>query len=411
MLPTITPAAAPFQTKPRAAAFRAAFLGHIGTAWARVATTKTVPSQRISSADLPDFEFFTPSRSVGSALIVDIDRPEAVTEVFDALPTEARPSWIVETPKGAQAGWFIDPVDLRPTARAKPVAYARAVGAALRAALEGDEAVDPLTPARVRNPAYIRADLRAAAAPPVYRLKQLHQVLDHAGLWPSAPVFGQGSFRRAIARNSVEAMAIGNRNQTVFDIARHAAYAGDDHAAVAIATNDAAAEPLSATEVNGIIRSITRYMSTHRARARTAMPSQMRELLAEMGKRGGSANTPAQQAARAKSCVLATAARKAAADTKARQAQKMRARGHTAAHIARKLHASRQHIYRWLRRYVGHHTPVAFPEHQVIRSPRSKRKGSTSGSTRCTLVTGQSTCRPPSLPDDTSPSPTTGTGP
>src|SRR5699024_3140068 len=112
-----------------------------------------------------EFEFFTPARSVGSALVIDVDRPEAVTEIFEAIPAEIHPSWVVETRKGAQAGWLIDPVDLRETAREHPIRYARAVGHALRAAVGGDEAVDPLTPTRVRNPAYERAELRAAATP------------------------------------------------------------------------------------------------------------------------------------------------------------------------------------------------------------------------------------------------------
>ncbi|MGJ9407356.1 primase C-terminal domain-containing protein [Nesterenkonia aurantiaca] len=101
---------------------------------------------------------------------------------------------------------------------------------------------------------------------------------------------------RAIAA----AIDTGNRNQTVFDVARYAAHAGEDFEAVAWETNDAAPEPMKAAEVHGIIRSIAGYMANPRGhRSTVAVPSQMRELMAEMGRRGGLANTAAQRAARA----------------------------------------------------------------------------------------------------------------
>nr|WP_255546442.1 MULTISPECIES: replication initiation protein [unclassified Nesterenkonia] len=316
------------------------------------------------------FEFFTPSRSVGSALVIDIDRPDAILEIFDTIPAEIRPSWIVETRKGAQAGWMIDPVDLRSTARERPVAYARAVGAALRSALTGDEAVDPLTPVRVRNPTYARVELRASATPPVYGLRHLHQALKTADLWPEGMRFTGRSATKKAHRAIAAAIDTGNRNQTVFDVARHAAYAGEDFEAVAWETNDAAPEPMKAAEVHGIIRSITRYMANPRGhRSTVAVPSQIRELMAEMGRRGGSANTAAQRAARALGPAASAAARKPRTDTKARQAQKMRAQGHSAASIGQKLAAAPATVYRWLRRHVQHQCQFSSVEHQVFRRP------------------------------------------
>lgn len=374
MLPTVAPRDQTPQ-RPRAtpafrAAFRSAFLGNMATAWARAAMTKTAPSVRVSAADLADFEFYTPSRSAGSALVIDIDRPEAVLDIFDTVPAEIRPSWVVETRKGAQAGWMIDTVDLRPTARERPIAYARAVGAALRAALSGDEAVDPLTPVRVRNPTYARAELRASATPPVYGLKELHQALKTAGLWPEPTKFIGRSATQKAHRTIAAAIDTGNRNQTVFDVARHVAYAGGDFEAVAWETNEAAPEPLGAGEVRGIIRSITRYMTNPRGhRAAVAVPSQMRELMAEMGRRGGLANTAAQRAARALGPAASAAARRPRTDTKARKAQTLRARGHSQAAIGQKLAASPATVSRWVRRPVNHQCRLSSVEHQVIRRP------------------------------------------
>lgn len=345
--------------------FSRAFTAHSRVSFFRVATDKTAPPQRVPAAQLVHYPFYTPPQSVGSALVIDIDRPEAVLEIFETIPAAIHPSWVIETRKGAQAGWLIDPVDLRDTAREHPIRYARAVGHALRAALAGDEAVDPLTPSRVRNPAYERAELRAAATPPVYTLGTLHQALDAADLWRHGSRLTGRSVAQA-AQAATAAISEGNRNQTVFDVARHAAYRGEDHAAVAWDTNDAADVPLPAAEVLGIIRSITRYMSRthHTATATVALPSEMREALSEMGRRGGQANTPAQRAARAQSCKAATAARTRATDARARKAQRMHTRGHTRRHICTKLGISAATLCRWLRRFIP---SVSLPEHQVVR--------------------------------------------
>lgn len=166
MLLTVAPSTYRPNTSRLGGAFRDAFIAQCRVSYFRAAAAKAAPSERVSAARLHEFEFFTPAQSVGSALIVDIDHSEAVLSIFETIPAEIRPSWVVETRRGAQAGWMIDPVDLRDTAREHPIRYARAVGHALRAALDGDQAVDPLTPSRVRNPAYEGADLRAAATPP-----------------------------------------------------------------------------------------------------------------------------------------------------------------------------------------------------------------------------------------------------
>lgn len=349
-------------------AFLGAFTAHAGVSFFRVSPDKSSPSTRVSAAEIGSYAFFTPARSVCSALIVDVDRPEAVLEIFETLPAEIHPSWVVETRRGAQAGWFIDPVDLRASARTRPQSYARAVGESLRAALAGDEAVDPLTPVRVRNPTYSHAELRASATPPVYGLRALHQGLKAAELWQTGQRFPGRSITTTAVARSAAAITIGTRNQTIFDVARYAAYQGKDHAAVAWETNDAAAEPLQPREVQGIIRSIDRYMARNGRRGHTtvttAMPDHMRQLLSEMGRRGGQANTPAQQAARARACRAATAARTRATDARARRAQRMHARGHARGHICTKLGISPATLCRWLRRFI----PVSLPEHQVVRS-------------------------------------------
>lgn len=363
------------QSGERHRVFRDAFAAHTRVRYFRVATDKTAPPQRVPAEQLHEYRFYTPPQSVGAALVIDVDHAEAVLSIYDTFSAEIQPSWVVETRRGAQAGWLIDPVDLRDTAREHPIRYARAVGYALRQAVDGDEAVDPLTPSRVRNPTYEHAELRAAPTPPVYTLGTLYQALKAANLWNPTPT-PMGTTHSAAATvaasSTPSTITQGARNVTVFDAARFVAYDGGDFEAAAWVANDRCATPLPTAEVSGIIRSIGRYM-TGRGRAhhtKTPMPSQMRDLLSDMGRRGGKANTPAQRAARAKSAKAATTARRKATDAKALQAQRMNARGHTRARICQKLQVSAATVCRWLRRFV----PISLPEHQVVWPPPGHRR-------------------------------------
>lgn len=380
MSPSVTTSAANSQRTSSGtssnSAFSTIFINHARVSYFRVSPDKVSPSRNANPQDMPHWAFFTPARSVGSALVVDVDRPEAVTEIYETIPAEIHPSWVVETRKGAQAGWLIDPVDLRDTARERPIHYARSVGSALRQAVGGDEAVDPLTPSRVRNPAYYGADLRAPATPPVYGFRELHQALKLAELWPTGPSLTGRRPHVAARAEATAAMTTGNRNQTIFDVARHAAYAGEDFAAVAWDTNDACAEPLPGSEVHGIIRSISRYVSRgHGSAGAVAMPDTMREALTELGRRGGSANTAAQRAARALGPTAAARKRMEATDKNAHKAQRMRGRGHSRKAICEALKVSASTVCRWLRRLLPRSRRGIAPlDHQVFRAGQAALK-------------------------------------
>lgn len=319
-----------------------------------MAGSKSSPGVSDTLGNLHQYPFFTPPANAGYALFVDVDRPGAVLDIFQRIPAEIAPSWVIETPKGAQAGWFIDPVDLRNTARTHPIRYARAVGQALTKALDGDPLVDPLSPSRVRNPAYERAGTFAAAIPPIYHLGQLHEALKAADLWTQpALTFHNG---RPAVQPETGPIAYGERNTRIFDAARFVAYAGGDYTAEAWAANDRCDTPLKANEVHHIINSISRYMARHgHTRTNgptTAMPATMRQALSEMGRRGGLRNTPAQQAARAKGPAAAVAARKHRANQHARTAHHLRRKGLNRAQIAAKLGKHPSTVSRYLRRWM-----------------------------------------------------------
>ena len=384
MSPTITPAAFLKQDQKPSTAFRAAFRAHLRVSGVRVATAKTVPSVQVSPSDMGAFPFFTPPDCLCAALVVDVDRDGGFAgieaDIFDTIPREITPSWIILTTKGAQVGWMIETVDLRESARIKPIEYARAVGGALRAALDGDPAVDPVSAPRVRNPAYEGVYPLASGQPPVYSLGELRTALQSAGLW-APPKFSPEGAAASVATKGV--LLEGTRNNGVFDACRFAAYAGRDHDAAAWNANDRCEPPLPASEVKGIIRSVDRFMSDRRSRysgtGNMPMPEAMHELLSEMGRRGGLANTPAQRAARALGPAAAAETLKERTDTDARSAQKLRAQGHSAASICQRLKAARSTVYRWLRRHVRHTPRVPHLDHQVITHPRPR-------SPRCSLV-------------------------
>lgn len=331
------------------APFLPVFRDHVGVSWWRASHGKTDPAEAVTPDALSAYRFITPSRSVGAFLVVDIDRRDAVLDAYATIPREIWPSWLVETPHGAQVGWLIDPVDLRPEARPHPVRYARAVGLALRAALRGDEAVDPLTAPRVRNPACEAADVRAGAQAPVYALGALRAALVASGQWSTQRLTPAEQARTAIDPGGV--IPEGERNCTVFDVCRFAAYRGEDFAAAAWEAAERCAPPLSVAEVRGIVRSVEAYMSkTERPTGTGTTPEAVRDLMADLGRRGGSRHTEAQRAARAKGPAAASVVRQTEAVGRAAMIVHLsETEGLSHAQIAKRLGVHRDTVKRALR--------------------------------------------------------------
>ena len=353
-MPIVASSVLSTQNPSRTAKFRGGFASHFKVKWLVMAGSKSSPGVSATLDQLANYPFFTPPMNAGYALFVDIDRPGAVLDFYAMIPPEIAPSWVIETPNGAQAGWLIDPVDLRETAREHPVRYARAVGYALAQAVDGDPLVDPLTPSRVRNPAYEKAGTFAASNPPVYHLGQLYDALKAADLWPEQRIIFQNS--RPAIQPLKQTIEKGERNTGIFDAARFVAYAGGDYEAEAWATNDRCDTPLHTSEVNGIINSISRFMARQgRTRVNgptTAIPDTMRQALSEMGRRGGLRNTSSQRTARAKGPIAAAAARKQRAVEHAKNAQHLRRKGYSRAEIAVKLGRDPSTVSRYLRRWI-----------------------------------------------------------
>ena len=127
-------------------------------------------------------------------------------------------------------------------------------------------------------------------------------------------------------------------------------------AAAAHAANNALPEPLSLTELRGIIRSIERWEAVNGppwdrrgAYSLKYMSEEERERQRERGRRGGLVNSQKQQQARAQGPQSAAIIRSAEAVGRAATARAYKDKGFSHKEIAKKMNASLASVKRWLR--------------------------------------------------------------
>ena len=307
------------------------------------AETKERPLRKVLVSDLPRFEFFQPSSKFCRFLVVDIDHIFAASYVYD-LPAEIRPHAVVFTTKGVQAFWLIEGLPLTSNARQKPIRFAQDVGELLRQACNGDPAVDPLTPSKCRNPLFEDAELFFLADRPPYTLKALSKPLR---AFLTAQKTKEASMSRSTAFAPVWGdLSVGQRNETIFQTIRRAAYRGGDFEALAYELNSQCQPPLSASEVAGIVRSVQKFMETrfNPSKSRRVpgdpMPEQLREFMAEIGRKGGNRKTEAQFEALARGRVAGNAVKTAQAIGRRAQIQALKEAGYKQREVAEKMNLS-----------------------------------------------------------------------
>ena len=288
------------------------------------------------------------------ALVVDVDHSDnwllPMWELFGEHP-ELMPTWIIAKSDNGhgQLGWLIEPVATGPNSRRKPIDYAAAVLYALTAAFNGDH---HFTNSRCWNPTWTgwsrgAGDVDFCHTAP-RSLTALHAALVTADLWVTKPPEN----RRPTPVLHAEDAA--GRNCHVFDSTRLRSHG--TVADVAHAVNNQLANPLPVSEVEGIIRSIERWEATygppwarHGSFTVSAMSDEERELQRERGRRGGLANTAAQQQARAQGPAAASVTRSAQAIARAAMAKHYRDNGYTRKQIAEKMNTSPENVKRWLK--------------------------------------------------------------
>lgn len=254
---------------------------------------------KVLVSELSRFEFFQPSTQFCRFLVVDIDHVFAVNYIHD-LPVNIRPHAIVLTTKGVQAFWLIEGLPLTANAHQKPIRFAQDVGWLLRQACNDDPAVNPLTPSKCRNPLFEGAErffLALICSP--YALKALCEPL-RAFLATPQPIESTqtpDSRSRAVWGE----LSTGQRNETIFQTIRRAAYRGEGFEVLAYELNSQCQPPLPVAEVVGIVRSVQKFMETrfNPSETRTTpgepVPEAVREFMAEIGRKGGTRKTEAQK--------------------------------------------------------------------------------------------------------------------
>lgn len=311
--------------------------------------TKQEPLSKVLVSGLAQFEFFQPSTRFCRFLVVDIDCIFAEHYIFD-LPEQIRPHAMVFTTKGVQAFWLIEGVPLTANARSAPIKFAQDAGELLRQACHGDEAVDPLTPSKCRNPLFEGAETVFLADCPPYALQALAKPLR---AFLTAQKASEPIRTRSERSNAVwGALEAGQRNETIFQTIRRAAYRGEDFEALAYELNSQCQPPLPVAEVAGIVRSVQKFMETrfNPSEARTAsgepVPEQVREFMAEIGRKGGSRKTEAQNEALARGRVAGNAVKSAQAIGRRAQVQALKEMGYNNTQIAQKMGISRRTVIR-----------------------------------------------------------------
>lgn len=302
-------------------------------------STKQEPLSKVFVSDLSRFEFFQPTGSFCRFLLVDIDHIFAIHYITD-LPREIQPHAVVFTTKGVQAFWLIEGVFMGKNARPAPIEFAQDVAELLRQACNGDQAVNALTPSKCRNPLFEGADVFFPADCPPYALKALVKPL-------RAFLRAQESLSQPIRPKSPTPiiwgeLESGQRNETIFQTARRAAYRGEDYEALAYELNTQCNPPLPLSEVAGIVRSIEKFMREKytpktAAESREPMPEQVREFLSEIGRKGGNRKTEAQTQALARGRVAGNVVKSAQAIGRKAQIQALKEAGYKQREVAEKM--------------------------------------------------------------------------
>lgn len=310
--------------------------------------TKSAPLTKTLRADLHKYEFYQPSPAFCRALVIDIDHIFASSFVFD-VPREIYPHAVVFTSQGVQAFWLIEGLPLTSKAHQAPIRFARDVAELLRRACAGDPAVNALSPSKCRNPLYEGAEVVYPADCPPYALKALSGAL-RAFLRASEPLGGPEA-RLARPEPVWGELKAGQRNETIFQTIRRTAYRGGDFEAQAYELNELCNPPLPLSEVAGIVRSVEKFMREKYTpktgtQSREPVPEQLREFMAEIGRKGGSRKTEAQTQALAKGANASRAVRSAQAIGRRAQIQALKEAGYKQREVAQKMGISIETVKR-----------------------------------------------------------------
>lgn len=279
--------------------------------------------------------------STTALIVVDIDiahtwHVEALEKIKDH--PALTPAYILYKNENGhgQIGWRIHHVSHGPKSHYAPQRYLKAVKTALTSFFDGDPGY---VNSRAWNPFFKGwyedgyGDVTWMNPEPRH-LGELRQALEEAGAWNPRPS-RSGAIQRQATRTTTGYLG---RNHYIFEQTR-TRKSGTSAYDVAHGLNQDLANPLPSKEVDGIVGSIERYEAAHglSGGGSGGMSDEAREKLSELGRKGGSANTDKQKAARAKGPAAASIVRTAEKIGRAAQAKELRAAGYTRKQIAEKM--------------------------------------------------------------------------
>ena len=198
----------------------------------------------------------TSPRALVAAVVIDVDRPDAVLRAFERPSDHPKPSWVVEGNQGhGHVGWWLTaPVCRTDAGKVDPLRYLARITEGLRRSLDGDQAYTGLL---TRNPLHEDADV----------------------IWGTDRTYSLGDLRtptmpRQLPRRPERSSGLG-RNVTMFDMARREVYGLHDPAmpmddwhrvvvqrchAVNGTFEDTLGGPLPFSEVQATASSISRWV-------------------------------------------------------------------------------------------------------------------------------------------------------
>ena len=302
---------------------------------------------------LEHYKQWRPNDFLTTALIVvDIDIAHTwflkALETFNEHPG-LKPAYILYKAENGhgQIGWRIHHVSHAEKSHLAPQRYLKAVKSALTSFFDGDPGY---VNSRAWNPFYSGwyEDYGEVMwmNPEPRHLGELRQALEEAGGWNPRPS-RSGAIQRKATRTTTGYLG---RNHYIFEQTR--TRANGTVYDVAHSLNQELANPLPLKEVDGIVKSIEDYEDAHGLSGGGigGMSDEARKKLSELGRKGGSANTDKQKAARAKSLAKGPAAasvvRTAEKIGRAAQAKELRAAGYTRKQIAEKMGISESTVKR-----------------------------------------------------------------
>lgn len=225
-------------------------------------------------------------RAIVAAVVIDVDRPDAVLRAFERPSDHPVPSWVVEGNKGhGHVGWWLAaPVCRTDAGRVDPLRYLARMTEGLRRSLDGDPAYTGLL---TRNPLHSDADV-IWGTDRTYSLREL----------------GTIHTPRQLPRKPERASGLG-RNVSMFDQARHQVYGLHDPAmpmdewhrivvqhchAVNSTFDEALGGPLPFSEVQATASSISRWVRRNFTMSKS-------EYQAMRGRKGAAASRETRRAA------------------------------------------------------------------------------------------------------------------